>query len=181
MSRRRTTITSLILVLLALLYQNCSQKTSSSTGENSGSTQHIVIGSTSPFDTVTFSSRVNFSSDPYKVQMGEVTLTVDLLSGSQESTDHQGSRHCTVDESRLKRLRQIMNESYICEPGPLPPDSAQCLAIGAPDIELSNDSDSIILSPLICHFGTYLCDGKDELFRSLLVDLRDNPPSDCTP
>lgn len=181
MSRSRIIITSFTLVLLTLLYQNCSQKTSSLTNEDSGSAQHIVIGATSPFDTITYSSRVNFSSDPYKVQMGEVTLTVDLLSGLLENADYQGTRHCAVDETRLKQLRKIMIDSYICEPGPLSPDSVQCLAIGAPDIELSNDSDSIILSPLICHFGTYLCDGKDELFRSLLVDLRDNPPSDCTP
>jgi len=172
------------LLLIALMglftvYQNCSQSLKPN-GGGSGQSEEI-IGSSAQYTKVVYDPYLEAVFRP-GVELGlPKRLEVDIQAGSLRLIDHSNSsvRDCALDSARLSRLRDLLASADICKPGPLPADTAVCMALGLADIELSQAGSSIQLRPVICHNGTFLCAGADVTFRALLADLRDNAPLGC--
>jgi hypothetical protein len=106
-------------------------------------------------------------------------VSIDLKQNHLEITDANKTRDCDLDLERSNRLKELLDHSSICIPGDLPPDSMVCLAFSVPDIELQSDEENIQLSPVICHQGVFLCEGNDSVFRKILADILEAPPSAC--
>jgi hypothetical protein len=131
-----------------------------------------VIGSTAVYKKIVY--------DPLlELKRTSNRLEIDIEAGVISTNVSGSAKSCTLDAGRLNQAREILQTSQICEPGPLPPGSVSCLALGAADIELSNDTSGVQLRPVICHSGTFLCDGNDARLRALILDLGTNPPAGC--
>jgi hypothetical protein len=168
--------TSLILVFSStlLFFQNCGKVAAPSDGSASDNQKsETVIDSASRFKKISY--------DPAGAY-GAAKLHLDLsLDSGALTADVDGiSYSCALDSARLAEAREIIAASNICQPGPLPPGTAVCMAASIPDVLLSNDADSVQLQPVVCHFGTFLCDGNDARLRALLTDLRENLPANCS-
>lgn len=158
--------------VLVLAFQNCSENLQPAETPAQGKT---VIGNSAGYTKIVFDAHLE-----YRGPDGSVRLEADLEAGRLTvGITGRGSKSCALDQPRLNQLKELMARSKVCKPGPLPPDTAVCMAIGIADIELSNDTSSVQLRPVICHNGVYLCDGADEILRALLADLRTNVPPGC--
>lgn len=164
----------LALTLTLLAFQNCAENPSGQ-DRQPFSPSEKVIGPTANFNRIAFDPNLEFAIVP-----GVRRLDIDISTDSMTLSDKTvGSKSCPIDSSRALALESIITNSHICEPGPLPDGMSVCMAIGIADIKLANSSESILLRPLICQSGTWLCGDKDIQLRQLLVDLRDNPPLGC--
>jgi hypothetical protein len=167
----------LILLLAASLalnaaFTNCGKPashSSSTAGDPASADQ--VIGNTASYTKVVYNAGRDLPSPSLPA------LGVSVDSGTMQLSS---SAACTVETGRLQELRELLATSSICQPAPLPPGSAECMAIGVADVELSDPSSALYLRPVICNAGTYLCAGNDQVLRDLLQDLVVNPPNDCT-
>lgn len=160
-----------ILIALSLtlvLFQNCSQYETlkgSSKGE-------VVIGSASQFYKITHAP-LSFPNDLYRAE-------IDLRSGSASITNELGTQSCQLEQQHHVKLIELLSSAEICEPAPPPPGTPVCLAIGVEDIELSDEVNDVRLRPNICYSGIFLCSGKDEQLRQILIEIRDTALN-CTP
>ena len=156
---------ALYMILLVGAYQNCSRVDTPSPNRTEGS--ETIIGLTSAYSRVEYDPMLEMGGSNQK-------LEVDVGGGLKI-----GGKSCALDSIRRQRLVDIFSHSRICQPAPLPPGTAVCLALGLADTRLSNASQSIVLRPVVCHNGTYLCDGFDGQLRNLILELIQNPPSGC--
>lgn len=164
-----------ILGVLLVVFQNCGENPEMSDAQPGGvqvKTDKVIADATT-FDHVTYTPNT-FTGSDLKMQI----MRLDLPAG-QISYESAHPVSCALDATRLQSLRTLLTNARICEPGPLPPESATCMAIGVEDIELSTGTHSTNLRPVICHNGVFLCDDKDAEFRKLLEDLRLYPPPGC--
>lgn len=159
-------ITTALLLAASMAFQNCGNfaEYRSSQDQNTGSQK--IIDDARNFNQVAF--EFDYLSGSYK---SSLNLTTGVLTSKSKS--------CQLEAFRLEKLANVLSESKICQPGPLPEGAIVCLAIAIPDIKLTNATNSIELAKEICHTGTFLCQDKDALFRSLLEDISKNPPAGC--
>lgn len=187
MIKRFCLILSLSTVMLA--FQNCgstaglSSHTFIDTGPSSKADEQVVLPSTANFNKVV--------SDPNLE--GAISQAARLEIDMDRGDLKYQSKTCALDLIRLSKLKDLLRDSKVCQPGALPSGQVQCLALGIADIQLLDQSSSsngssnsnsssqseIKLRPLVCGFGTFLCDGKDASLRALITDIRMNPPADC--
>lgn len=160
-----------ILALLLLAFQNCKGQQVASESKDD-----VVLGSAEGYSEVSLLYTHTTLMDYQR--MGHPLLTLNRTNGELK-IENTSVQTCTLEAARLEKVNQIFSGSQICEPAPLPPDTAHCLAIGMPDIELRNGGETILLAGEICNTGTFLCDGKDKLLREFLRELAANPPVDC--
>ncbi|MGE4132719.1 MAG: hypothetical protein AB7F86_13835 [Bdellovibrionales bacterium] len=182
-SRRsvRQLLALLAVLGLALTFQNCAERLQTENAQNDATpdSPDVVLGSASGFDKIV--------ADPYLEGSNlanlpaSVRLEINLSSGQmmQLSRPSNNSVTCAVDSNRLTALRDLIASAQICEPGPLPPNTAVCMAYSMADIELSGGGTSLQLRPVMCHSGRFLCSGLDSVLRELLHSLRDSPPPGC--
>lgn len=137
-----------------------------------GTSYDRVVGTTDQYTHITYDPQLEFSISSQS--MG-ARLEIDLQQGTVTVMGAQ----CGLDSARLASLREILSSSKVCEPGPLPPGTVSCMAYPMADIQLSSRSESLLLRPIMCHVGTFLCDNQDHALRALLADLRQNPPAAC--
>lgn len=156
--------------VLLLGFQNCGSSPSGFANSGSGPAGNI-IASTSNVDKLVYTP----ADSSMLASKTTSPISIDLESG-QESI---GTQSCTLDMNRLSAFRNLLVDATVCEPAPLPPGSAECMAIGIPDIKLEGQSGSIQLRPVICNNGVYLCGDRDQQLRTLLQDLIQNPPPGC--
>lgn len=159
-------------------FQNCAQ-VSTSGQEPAVEGSEKIVGETSRFDRIVFDSNFEIPV-AYNPPDSPPRLSADLVTGQMVLAGNTAyAKSCNIDAGRLESLRAIVETAKICNPPSLSDDMVACLAIGLADIQLSNKTETVELRPVICHSGTYLCDGMDEVFRALLKDLRDRPPVSC--
>ena len=154
------------LTLALALFQSCGQ-TESSSPDGNGNQKPIQLGPTAHYHKVSY-------YPPYGNEQGS-RLDVDLKAGTV-SID---GNNCVLDAERGYRLKDILSIAQVCTPAPLPPGTPVCMAMGIADTQLANDQESIELRPVICNDGVFLCDGRDQELREVLMDLRNRPPADC--
>ena len=133
-----------------------------------------VVGQSSGYTKVTYDPQIEYS---LAASTGHVGL--DLGTGALEIVLDTKTYNCTIDATRLQAIRTLIENSQICEPGPLPPGSVSCMAIASADIELSNTSQSVLLRREACNNGTFLCGDNDANLRNLINDLKTNLPAGC--
>lgn len=152
-------------------FQNCGSSPSGFANSGSSTGGGNIIASTSNVDKLVYTP----ADSSMLASKTTAPISIDLESG-QETI---GSQSCTLDVDRLSTFRDLLVDATVCEPAPLPPGSAECMAIGIPDIKLESQSGSIQLRPVICNNGVYLCGNRDQQLRTLLQDLIQNPPPGC--
>ncbi len=185
--RRMIPVTLLaILLSITVAYQNCGQRGLNTDPENASETENeyqskdVIIGSTEQISKIVYHSNLEFP----EMSQGTPHLTVEPPTGKMElrtqSPTGPSLKTCIVDDDRLIRMRDLLQDGKICEPGPLPPGLMTCMAISVSDIRLEiPNSEPISLRQPMCHNGTYLCDQRDKEFRILLKDLVQVPPAGC--
>lgn len=161
---------------LVLGFQNCGGGGAGSSSSYNGPSE--VIANASQFTKILFDPQLEMGpsfTEAYPI------LNIDLIGGTLALTPANSSSvlTCQIDSSRLTALRSLIAQSEICEPSPPPPGYVTCMGMAAADIELSSANSSIMLSRVVCDNGTFLCGGSDATLRSMLADLRDNPPTGC--
>ncbi len=164
----------LILGILTLIagFQNCGNTLkapgSDSGGHQAPSVDEKVIGHAGATERLLYIQN--------QVTPPSNGLELELKSGALQV----GAKSCVLDATRLEQIRSLLATSAICEPA-LPPGAVACMAIGIPDIQLISGASTIELRPVVCHNGVYLCGGADQTFRSLLNEIRAQPPAGCAP
>jgi hypothetical protein len=177
--------------LAIFAFQNCgatrfsdsSAGPSQSRPSNDGGEQ--VVGPTAKYNKIIFTSARDLPAFP--TTLSGTRVAIDLTLGTLQIRNYdaqnpdigRGEYTCEVDAIRLETMRAIIASSQICHAEPLPANSYTCMAFNPPDIELSSNAETVRLSELMCYTGTFLCDGADAIFRTLLADLRDHPPVGC--
>lgn len=190
-SKIRIALFLFLVTGLAVSFQNCGQSgmaTDASTG-NTGNTGNIGVGNAATkYERVvahaaTYSKIVydkGLESRSAQVDSGDSRVEIDLNSGQLRLSGGGAAIHgCAIEATRLATLKEFWKTAKICEPAPLPPETISCMAISLADLELSDGGASVLMRPLLCNFGRFFCDGEDAVFRAMLKDLRDNPPSGC--
>ena len=166
----------LILSLAGLLltFQNCGQPgagSSNSASSGGTSSQDETIGSTASYTRITHALDVAAvsvnSSNSVQIDLTQATVSLNSVS-------------CPLDQERLQEFKDLLASSQVCTPAPAAAGSAICQAIAAPDIELSNGSSDVMLSPNVCNNGVFLCAGQDAKLRALIQDVQSNPPAGCS-
>lgn len=166
------------VALTLFAYQNCSQTLKGQNPDGSENKSEEVIGNGADYTKLVYDPYLEGS---YPNAPASKKLEVDTQSGVMKlSSSSATAKTCTVDTARLDQLRDVLSKAQICKPGPLPDNTAVCMALALADIELSNAANAKIqLRPLMCNNGTFLCAGLDDVLRGLLGELRDNPPVSC--
>lgn len=171
-------IRNLILTAFALVivtgFQNCAKSGAGDASASGAGAPDQVVAKASQFNRVIY--------DPALEAGGADTpfhMTVDVSNGVMSLTITAGPKQCSVDSARLAALQSLLDSASVCQPPAPPAGTMECMAIALPDIELLNPSESVFLSQVVCNQGNFLCDGADELLRSLLNDLKSNPPAGC--
>jgi hypothetical protein len=169
---RQKLIFPAIVLLLFVVFQNCMKAYESTNGAPPDG--KIIIGAPS-FSKIIHDPNLEFNSgaSPSRLELDLEAETLILREAGQIKST------CGIDEIRLQTIKQILDGAEICSPPPLPPGSVTCLAIGVPDIELSNLDTVVLLRPVICNTGTFLCGDRDQRLRDLLSDLRSRLPQGC--
>jgi len=165
---------ALIGLITIAAFQNCAKTQAANPSPAPEAKSEIELESAASFNQIVYDSQLEFSS-----VSSNGHVEVDLTAGTASITLDQSTYACNLDQSRLQSLRKLMSTSQICEPGPLPPGTAICLAIAEADLKLANSTASILLRPAACNNGTFLCDGNDSKLRGILADLKTNLPTDC--
>ena len=160
---------SLAVFGLVLAFQNCAKNQSAPSTAAGAAAAEEIIGPASTYTKIVYDRHLEVA----RPDEDSPRLELDL-NGGRLSIDGAA---CALDETRLSSLRALLAQSSVCKPAPLAPGMAACMAIGLADIELSAGSgESVQLRPLICHNGTFLCDGNDKILREILNDLALNSP-----
>jgi hypothetical protein len=159
-------IVSFLGILLSfVMFQNCGRAMGGSAGPPTPSPDQRIIVEPSNYNKVVYTAPQSGS------QFG-----VDVDAGSLEFN----GQNCNLNAARVAALKDILSGAQVCEPGDLPPGTAVCLALGVPDIELFDGSYTVQLRPVICHSGIFLCDGRDQKLRDLLLQVAADPASACS-
>ena len=173
-------------IMLVLAFQNCGNSMNSAgSGQatlNSGTPadSQKIIGTTASFKKITYDPAPTFTiGNGGNMQRDSVHVELSTDTGLLGVEVLGTSYACTLDPQRLSEAREILSSSKICETDALVSGTVSCMAVGLPDVVLSNDNSSVQLKPVICHSGTFLCDGNDRRLRSLISDLKENLPSNC--
>lgn len=176
----RVLIVLFLLGLVTIPFQNCSK-----TGQSSSSSpwtnvpekrSDTVVGLAQNFNKISYrpmreTFNLGFGLDP--------DLELNLDSGQLNISNGAAKISCVLETRRLQSLRDLIAQSKICQPAPLPSGGVSCLAASLPDIELSNGTTTVELSPLICNSGTYLCDGNDDILRNEIQSLLSEMSQAC--
>ena len=152
--------------VLTAMFQNCAKHPgglqATSAAGITGGVQ--VVGTASSYNKIDVLSQ-NGSS-----------FSIDLANHSVVSS----SGSCNVDtskDSRIAQLSSLLQQASVCKPAEVAADQAVCMAIAVSDIKLSDSSSTLELAKEVCHTGTFLCDGMDDILRAKLADLQANPPA----
>lgn len=158
---------ALPIFFLLAFFQNCAKLDGQPLEDPDEGSAAKIVGDTRIYNSILYDYSYRYGPAMLGPSISQIQISLNsgegaLLSGGTVV------KSCSLSSTLLSSMRNLLASAKVCEPGPLPPGSAVCMAMPMPDIQLSNGQDMLQLSGLICNSGVFLCDGLDVEFRQLL-------------
>ncbi len=101
-------------------------------------------------------------------QQDEGFLEIDLQQGIYEINR---KKRCNLDHLVQEELVRSLQGAKICLTTIYFPDTANCMAIGAADVQIVDEKQSHFLRPTVCSLSEHLCNGGSQELRDLLKSV----------